>query len=170
MPAVSQKQFKFIQAMRSKYGSKSNAPEDKKWVFDKEWTDVDYKKLPEQEQIDIIQSLFNDILEVEKVFENSLQKVHIGNFREFRIYTVNGSYIRRHPEMDVDFEAGGNDKAYGFIPEYEIWLDNDLDRSEYKYILCHEYIERWFMKNKDYDYDKAHIIANRYEMRMRRKY
>jgi len=33
--------------MRSKYETKSNAPEDMKWVFDSEWTDVNYDSLPE---------------------------------------------------------------------------------------------------------------------------
>ena len=47
MPSTSKSQFRYIQAMRSKYGSRSNAPEDKKWIFDSEWTDVNYDSLPE---------------------------------------------------------------------------------------------------------------------------
>ncbi len=46
--AKSKSQFRYIQTMRSKYKSKDKAPEDIKWVFDKEWTDVDYDKLPEK--------------------------------------------------------------------------------------------------------------------------
>lgn len=50
MPAKSKSQFRYIQAMKSKYGSKSNAPEDMKWVFDSDWTSsVDYDSLPENE-------------------------------------------------------------------------------------------------------------------------
>ena len=47
MPAKSQQQSKFIWTMRNKYGSKKKAPKNMKWVFDKEWTDVPYKSLPE---------------------------------------------------------------------------------------------------------------------------
>lgn len=47
MPSKSKKQMKFIYAMRKKYGSKKNAPQNKKWVFDSEWTSgVDMDKLP----------------------------------------------------------------------------------------------------------------------------
>lgn len=46
MPAKSKQQFKYIYAMRRKYGSKKKAPKRMKWVFDKEWTDVSFKDLP----------------------------------------------------------------------------------------------------------------------------
>lgn len=50
MPATSKQQFKYIWAMRNKYGSKSKAPKRMKWVFDDEWTDVDFKKLPKKKK------------------------------------------------------------------------------------------------------------------------
>jgi hypothetical protein len=47
MPSRSKQQFKFIWAMRRKWGSKKKAPKNMKWVFDEEWTkDVHFKKLP----------------------------------------------------------------------------------------------------------------------------
>jgi hypothetical protein len=60
MPAQSQSQFKYIQAMRSKYGSKEKAPEDKKWVFGSEWTDADYDKLPEENMIQRYKKFFTE--------------------------------------------------------------------------------------------------------------
>ena len=47
MPAKTKRQFKYIRAMRNKYKSEKKAPENMKWVFGKEWTDVSYKNLPE---------------------------------------------------------------------------------------------------------------------------
>ncbi len=47
MPAKSKPHFRYIQAMRRKYGSRKKAPKDMKWVFHKKWTDVSYKDLPE---------------------------------------------------------------------------------------------------------------------------
>jgi hypothetical protein len=45
--AQSKAQYKLIQHLRSKYGSKDKAPDEHKWVFDKEWTNnVNYDKLP----------------------------------------------------------------------------------------------------------------------------
>ena len=48
MPATSKKQYKFICALRNKYGSKKKAPKKYHWVFDNEWTDVDYRELPQK--------------------------------------------------------------------------------------------------------------------------
>lgn len=48
MPAQSKAQFRYIQALRSKYGSKDETPEEHKWAWEGDWTQgVDYKKLPE---------------------------------------------------------------------------------------------------------------------------
>jgi hypothetical protein len=48
MPAKSKQQFKYVYAMRNKYGSKKKAPKNMKWAFDKEWTDVSFKDLPKK--------------------------------------------------------------------------------------------------------------------------
>jgi hypothetical protein len=48
--AQSKAQFKYIIMLRSKYKYKEKAPEKYKWVFDKEWEKVDYKKLPEKKE------------------------------------------------------------------------------------------------------------------------
>jgi len=48
MPAKSKQQFRYIHAIRRKYGSKKNAPKNMKWVFNKEWTDVGFKDLPKK--------------------------------------------------------------------------------------------------------------------------
>ncbi len=48
MPATSKKQYKLIWALRNKWGSKKKAPKKYHWVFDSEWTDVDYKDLPQK--------------------------------------------------------------------------------------------------------------------------
>ena len=48
MPAKSKQQFRYIWAMRNKYKSKKKAPKGMKWVFDKEWTDVQFKDLPKK--------------------------------------------------------------------------------------------------------------------------
>jgi hypothetical protein len=48
MPAKSKQQFKYIWAMRRKFGSKKKAPKSMKWVFDEEWTDVSFKDLPKE--------------------------------------------------------------------------------------------------------------------------
>lgn len=48
MPATSRKQFKLIQARRTRYKTKKDTPKKWKWIWDKEWTDVDYESLPDE--------------------------------------------------------------------------------------------------------------------------
>ncbi len=62
MPARTKQQFKYIWAMRRKYKSKKKAPKRMKWVFDREWTDVDFKSLPERANEGVIMR-FHDWVE-----------------------------------------------------------------------------------------------------------
>lgn len=63
MPAKSKNQFKYIWAMRRKYKSKKKAPKSMKWVFDDEWTDVEYKDLPKKIKERHIQSYIDFVNE-----------------------------------------------------------------------------------------------------------
>lgn len=48
MPARSKQQLKLIYARRDMYKSKENTPEKWKWIWNSEWEDVDYDKLPDK--------------------------------------------------------------------------------------------------------------------------
>ena len=61
MPANSKRQLRLIYSKRNKYKTEKNTPKNWKWVWDKEWTDVNYKKLPEKVKEHII-TKFNDFL------------------------------------------------------------------------------------------------------------
>jgi len=74
----------------------------------------------------------------------SLQKLFLGRFRDYDVYSVNGAYVKIL--YDINFVEGGNFRAYSYIPEGEIWLDADLDKVDQKYILSHEYFEAEQMK------------------------
>jgi hypothetical protein len=45
MPADSRQQQKMIYAKRNQYGTKANAPEDWKWIFDSDWSEVKEDKI-----------------------------------------------------------------------------------------------------------------------------
>ena len=48
MPAASKSQFKYIQMLRTRYGSKAETPDEHKWVWEGDWTHgVKYSKLPD---------------------------------------------------------------------------------------------------------------------------
>jgi len=80
------------------------------------------------------------------------------------IWIVNGRLVRS--VFDIDFADGGHDHVYEYIPENEVWIDNDLQEKERGYILLHELHERNLMA-KGSTYEKAHNEANRLEYRCR---
>lgn len=67
----------------------------------------------------------------------------------------------------VDFTQGGHDKVYKFIPENEIWVDDDVSQKEMKFVLLHELHERNLMK-KGMKYDLAHQASSAIEIYARK--
>ena len=47
MPASSKSQYRYIRMLKERYGSEADTPDEHKWVWERAWTDVDYKKLPD---------------------------------------------------------------------------------------------------------------------------
>lgn len=101
-----------------------------------------------------------------KVKLKNIYFVKIGRKKGVDIWVVDGMKIRR--EIYTDFVYGGNDKRYRFIPENEIWIDNNIDVSELKFTIAHELKERELMAN-GYSYVDAHEIASKLELKLRRR-
>ena len=80
------------------------------------------------------------------------------------VWIVNGRLVRS--VFDIDFTAGGHDYVYEFVPENEIWIDNDIEESERGYVLLHELHERNRMAQA-LPYSKAHAESSRIEYRCR---
>lgn len=80
------------------------------------------------------------------------------------VWIVNGRLLRS--VFDIDFTEGGHDHVYEFVPENEVWIDNDLSESERPYVLLHELHERNLMA-KGWDYDHAHAYASKIEYHCR---
>jgi len=110
-----------------------------------------------------------------------IKKIHKKLLEEYggkvKVWIVDGELVRGI--FYVDFTEGGHDKVFPFIPKKEIWLDDDLNPDEMKFILLHEIHERNLMPeghdikisrgsvkaNKNYTkvYDSAHQSASRLE-------
>jgi hypothetical protein len=94
--------------------------------------------------------------------------VHIRLWKKLRsglsVWIVNGRLVRS--VFDIDFTAGGHDYVYEFVPENEVWIDDDIEENERGYVLLHELHERNRMAS-GWDYDKAHAQASRLEYRLR---
>lgn len=77
-----------------------------------------------------------------------------------KVWLVNGETVR--DLFYIDFAGGGHDKVYHFIPDNEVWLDDDIAEKERKFILIHELHERELMA-KGMDYPHAHMKATEVE-------
>ena len=97
------------------------------------------------------------------------KKVHVRLWKKLEspvsVWIVNGRLVRS--VFDVDFTEGGHDYVYEFVPQNEVWIDNDLDEAERPYVLFHELHERNLMA-KGWDYDRAHDDASKAELHLRR--
>ncbi len=80
------------------------------------------------------------------------------------VWIVNGRLVRS--VFDIDFTAGGHYYVYEFVPENEVWIDNDIEESERGYVLVHELHERNRMA-QGLPYSKAHAESSRLEYHCR---
>ena len=94
-----------------------------------------------------------------------MKKEYITTFNGKKIYIVDGKYVRLH--NDIDFLDGGHHLVYSFIPDDEIWIDDQQSPEEAYYTTIHELAENKLMEDKGMDYEAAHNIASRIEHRAR---
>jgi hypothetical protein len=84
--------------------------------------------------------------------------------REVKVWIVKGELVRGL--FFIDFTEGGHDKVYHFVPEKEVWLDDDLGPRERRYVLLHELHERSLMSH-GWTYSRAHREASKIEFHCR---
>jgi len=93
------------------------------------------------------------------------EKVHLKKLAETTaglvVWLINGRLVRS--AFFIDFVDGGHHLIYPWVPEKEVWLDDDLDPAEYPYVLLHELHERMLMA-KGWDYNHAHPDSSRIEL------
>ncbi len=96
------------------------------------------------------------------------KKVHVRLWKKLEngvsVWIIDGRLVRS--VFDVDFTEGGHDHVYEFVPDNEVWIDNDLDEVERPYVLLHELHERNLMA-KGWDYDRAHEDSSKLEYHCR---
>lgn len=76
------------------------------------------------------------------------------------IWLVNGRLVRS--DFFIDFVDGGHHLIYPWIPQNEVWIDDDLQPNEYPFVILHELHERELMA-KGWTYNKAHASASKIE-------
>ena len=80
------------------------------------------------------------------------------------VWIVSGRLVRS--VFDIDFTAGGHEHVYEFVPEGEVWIDDDVHEDERPYVLLHELHERNLM-SKGMPYSQAHEDSSRLEYHCR---
>lgn len=101
----------------------------------------------------------------EEEIKDIKEKIHKKFLRKYsnksvKVWIVDGKIVRSF--LLLDFTEGGHGKVYPFIPENEVWIDNDLRLKEVKETLLHELHERRLM-SEGMEYEPAHIKANELE-------
>ncbi|MGA2368467.1 MAG: hypothetical protein ABSF74_07860 [Dehalococcoidia bacterium] len=95
-------------------------------------------------------------------------KVHVELWKKLEdgvsVWIVDGRMVRS--VFDIDFTEGGHDHVYEFVPENEVWIDNDIEEQERGYVLLHELHERNRMA-QGLTYSKAHAESSRLEYHCR---
>lgn len=79
---------------------------------------------------------------------------------------IDGAYIRDH--VFVDYVEGGHFYRYGWCPESQIWLEDEMALVDRFCTGIHETHERFRMKYLGWDYEKAHDSACVIERTVRR--
>ncbi len=79
---------------------------------------------------------------------------------------VDGNLVRSY--YKTDYTQGGHNFVYPWVPKSQIWVEDGVDHREIHFIVCHEYLERRLMRDKDLGYDYAHDIASQLEFDLRK--
>ncbi len=100
----------------------------------------------------------------EKIKLKNIYRIPMGERNGIKIWIVEGYAVRR--DIYPDFGFSGNDEAYHFIPDKEIWIDGEISCEETEYSIAQEMKERELME-KGAEYDAAYIEAVKVSDKMR---
>ena len=112
------------------------------------------KEIKEKEQIKVTGSR-TKMPYVEKIDER-------GNLQ---VWIVDGSYIRSH--IDEEFTNFGQHYSFTYIPENELWIEQETRTDERRFFIDHLLVEHRLM-SQGVSYNKALEEADRIERRERR--
>lgn len=123
---------------------------------------IEKRERMESEKIKKAVGKDNEITEKEAVSKVKKELLETYSGKMVSVWIVDGELARSL--FFLNFTEGGHNFVYNFIPENEVWIDDDISPLERKFILLHELYERYLMAVKKWtSYDKAHARASRLE-------
>ena len=85
-----------------------------------------------------------------------------------KIYLIDADHVR--DDIDIDYTMGGHAYVYpNYVPEDEVWIDEEMNKEDQYSTMVHETTERNEMRNRHLKYDKAHDDASAAEIKVRKK-
>jgi len=81
------------------------------------------------------------------------------------VFYVNGKGVR--DIYKTDFSQGGHGYVYDWIPKNQIWIEKE-EKEETAFILVHEYSEMVMMRDLKMEYEDAHPVSSKIEMKFRK--
>jgi hypothetical protein len=85
---------------------------------------------------------------------------------DLEIWIVDGSYVRGH--IDEEFTNFGQHFRYSYIPENELWLDQEAEHDESRFFIEHLLVEHRLMKQGK-SYTEALVESDKHERTERRR-
>ncbi len=115
------------------------------------------------------EALSGEILKLKDKQKALVEKIHKKQFTPYssehlKIWIVDGKLVR--DLVFLEYDAGGHDRVYPWIPKDEIWIEEALPEKERLFILLHELHER-FLMGLGKKYPEAHHGATIIEDRFR---
>jgi hypothetical protein len=108
-------------------------------------------------------------IKLKKYPEKLIKSIHKKLLKKYsknvKVWIVNGEVVR--DLFFIDFTEGGHEKVYPFVPHNEVWIDDDVEPKEIKFVLLHEMHERALM-SKGMKYNPAHASSSEIEYYCRR--
>jgi uncharacterized protein YoaH (UPF0181 family) len=93
-----------------------------------------------------------------------LQKVDTRG--DLEVWIVDGSYIRGH--VDEEFTDFGQHYRFPYIPEKELWIDQEAEHDERRFFIEHLLVEQRLMA-QGMSYEQAIVAADQAERKERRR-
>ena len=89
----------------------------------------------------------------------------VGRRDNLSVWLVDGAYVRSN--IDIEFTNFGQHYVFKFIPENELWLDEEAQHDEQEFFIEHLVVERALMA-RGVSYDSATGVAERIELAERK--
>ncbi|MBI5077680.1 hypothetical protein HZB94_04855 [Candidatus Falkowbacteria bacterium] len=100
------------------------------------------------------------------IIPKELYRRKIMENRGLKVWIVSGELTR--DLFFIDFTEGGHHFVYHFVPRAEVWIDDDVQAAERKFVILHELHERYLM-SQGLSYLRAHRSASHIEYECRHR-